>query len=411
MQAEIVGLCQESRDAREFEARALELFGRSVGFDVAFFLVKGLEASPTVSGLPRATVERAILGGAVYSQELMPVKRAALAKRGVAVDTDVLGALGVQKTRYYADIARTVGGRHSLMAYVPFRGDVVGAVMLGRATKGFSSSEVAEMERVLPVLGVARGSFGLPVAFEPLAHSRAPTLLERAGFVAQRPLASLTTAGGVLEVRDRAGFREMSATNGEKSLVWTRAALADPRRSGWPYVELFHVAAALAAERRRALFIGSGGAAALRQFASTYPGIALDLVESEPAVIELARDWYALDAIPNLTVHVDDGVAFVETAPPASWDVAVIDAYDAETCSARFARRAFFSSLRAALRPGGTMAFNVIGALSGDGALGAIVRAARAELDDVRLLPVIGANERFTADALRNVVVIATRTR
>jgi hypothetical protein len=55
------------------------------------------------------------------------------------------------------------------------------------------------------------------------------------------------------------------------------------------------------------------------------------------------------------------------------------------------------------------MAFNVIGALSGPSALDDIVRAARAELDDVRLLPVIGADERFAADALRNVVVVATR--
>jgi spermidine synthase len=411
MQAEIVGLCQESREAREFETRILELFARAVGFDVAFFLVKGLETSPTVCGLPQATIDRAIEGAAIYAQELMPVKRAALAKRGVAVDTEVLGALGVRRTRYHSEIARTVGGRHSLMAYVPFRGDVVGALMLGRTTQGFSSSEVTEMERMLPTLGVARATFGLPVVFEPLARARRPTFLERTGFVVERPLASRTTSQGVLEVRDRAGFREMIATSGEDELVWTRAALTDPSRSGWPYVELFHVAAALAAERRRALFIGCGGAVALRQFASAYPGIALDLVESEPAVVELAREWYALDSIPNLAVHVADGVAFIEAAAPASWDVVVVDAYDAESCSARFARRSFFASLRSSLRRGGGMAFNVIGALSSDGPLRAIVRAARAELDDVRLLPVIGADEHFAVDALRNVVVIATRPR
>jgi spermidine synthase len=411
MLADIVGLCHESRDAREFEARVLELFGRTIGFDVAFFLVKGLETSPTVSGLPPATIDRAIEGAAIYSQELMPVKRAALARRGVAVDTDVLGTFGVRKTRYYADIARTVGGRHSLMAYVPLRGETVGAVMLGRAAQGFSSSEVSEMERLLPSLGVARGSFGLPVAFAPLARTRPPALLERAGFVAERPLASRTTSQGVLEVRDRAGFREMIATNGQNELVWTRAALTNPRRSGWPYVELFHVAAALAAERRRALFVGCGGAVALRQFASAYPGIALELVESEPAVIELAREWFALDSIPNLVVHVHDGVAFVESTPPSSWDIVVIDAYDSEACSERFANRSFFAALRASLRPGGAAAFNVIGVLSGGGPLDAIVRASRAELDDVRLLPVIGANERFAADALRNVVVVGSRAR
>lgn len=116
-------------------------------------------------------------------------------------------------------------------------------------------------------------------------------------------------------------------------LVWTRAALSDPSVSGWPYVDLFHVAAARAGRRERALFIGAGGAVALQQFAAVYPGITLDLVECEASVIELAQSFFGLGALPRLTVTIDDGAAFVARAQPESWDIAVIDAFDTRSAT------------------------------------------------------------------------------
>jgi len=85
------------------------------------------------------------------------------------VDTHVLGEQRVRRTAYFNELARSVGPRHAqLMAYVPLRGQIVAALMLGRANGGFSAREIAAVEALLPELGVARGSFGLPVAFEPL---------------------------------------------------------------------------------------------------------------------------------------------------------------------------------------------------------------------------------------------------
>jgi hypothetical protein len=91
MEKTLVELAQGCAEAAAFEAEALRLLRTTVGFDVAYFSVKGLEAEPTVSGLPRETIQRAVAGAATYARELMPVKRAALAARGVAVDTHVLG--------------------------------------------------------------------------------------------------------------------------------------------------------------------------------------------------------------------------------------------------------------------------------------------------------------------------------
>lgn len=400
-------LSQESRDAEGFQQSVLESFEREVGFDAAFFSVKGLEASPTVIGLDAATVRTVVQGGEAYARELLPVKRAALAARGVAVDTDVLGALRVRETRYFREVAATVGGRHSLMAYVPWRGRIVAAVMLGRARSGFSAHEQGLVEAALPGLGVARAALGLPCQFEPLGPATSPTLRQRLGLQpAARVLATQQGEHETLVVRDRAGYREMVAADADGELTWTRASLLDPRQSGWPYVDLFHLGAALAKHRRRALFIGCGGAVALRQFASVYPGIAIDVVERDPAVVALARRWFALDAIPHTTVHVADGRDFVAEAAPGAWDVIIVDAYGASGLPRAFAERSFFSALRRALDPGGAAAINLIGTLGARGAARNVARLAAADFRDVRALPVVASEETFTPDTPRNIVMV-----
>lgn len=410
MTVDLITLAHESETAEAFEAGALGLLAQTLGLDAAFFLVRGREDAVTLLGLDATTRARMAKHGATYAQELLPVKRAALAARGVAVDTEVCGVARVRKTRYYAEVARQVSGQHSLMAYLPWRGGVVAAMMLGRSTKGFSPRDVSLIESLLPTLAVARAAYGLPQVFGPLPKPPAVNPLKQLAFARGfRVLASAQTPGGTLVVRDRAGFREMVASDGRSELVWTRVALDDSTRSGWPYVDLMHLAPALAKQRGRALFIGSGGAVGLRQFSSAYPGIAIDLVEREPAVIDLARAWFELSAIAGVTVHIAEGAAFVRAAAPSTWDVVVIDAYDASTFAAQFADEQFLAALRVALRAGGAVACNVIGTLAGDGPVQRFVSAARTSFDTVRILPVLDLDERYSPDALRNVVVVATR--
>ncbi|MEO8183632.1 MAG: fused MFS/spermidine synthase [Deltaproteobacteria bacterium] len=404
-------LANESPSAAAFEAGVLEHLQRQLGFDVAFLLVRGAEAQPTTLDLNAATVARAVQRAPVYFEELLPVKRAALAARGVAVDTRVLGERRVRQTAYFRELGRAIGARHAqLMAYVPLRGQHVAALMLGRASGAFSDAEIAAVESLLPELGVARGSFGLPVVFPPLPSPVRPALLRGVDALRGGPVHASVPLGDMLvQVRDRAGFREMVARSGTGELVWTRAALKDPSRSGWPYIELLHLAAIAARSRRRALFIGCGGAVALRQFASVYPGIAIDVVEREPTVIELARQWYELDAIPQLSVHVADGVEFVQRAPADTWDVVVVDAFDSSERVSAWADPSWFGALRRALCSGGAVAINVIGTLDGTGAVPDVVRAAQGSFEQLRVLPVMVADEEYRPSALRNVVIVASR--
>jgi spermidine synthase len=402
-----VGLASEVSTAGELERELLDYFERSVGCDAAFL---GLRGSPATSfGLDATRLARALCPGSPYERELLPVKAAALQARGVAVDTNVLGVLEVRKAAYFRYLAAPVGGTHSLMGYLVLRGRVIGALMLGRTGRSFARREVELVEQLLGPTVIARASFGLPgLVSSPLPAVRSRLVDWPWG---DRTIARRISGKNELTVRDRRGHREMVARDLERGgeMVWSRASLSDPARSGWPYVDLFHVAATLARRRDRALFIGCGGAVGPRQFATTYPGVELDVVEPDPGVIALARSLFALDDIPNLRVHEADGISFLENAEPCSWDVVIVDAYDADALAGGFSARGVMASIRAALRSGGTMAFNVVGALDGAGPVRSVVRAAASALTDVRVLPVMVPDEAYASSTVRNVVVVGSK--
>src|SRR5690349_6233239 len=113
MTGELVELAHSSADVFSFEARLLERLQQTLGCDVAFFSTRGAESRPSSLGLSEEIVARAVQRGAVYFEELLPVKRAALSARGVAVDTQVLGEQRVQRTAYFNELARSVGPRHT----------------------------------------------------------------------------------------------------------------------------------------------------------------------------------------------------------------------------------------------------------------------------------------------------------
>ena len=399
-----IELAQATTVASTFERVVLEELQRQVGFDAAFFATKG--DSATTVNLDAQKVDEALCTPE-YASEVAPTRADALASRGVAVDTRVLGEATVQKLAYYRDFAAPVGGRHSLLALLQVRGQAFGGLMLGRCAATFSDGEIRSIQDLMPGLALARASFRLPWHGNNLnapVRSRATRAVD--WLRKERVLERIGNAGRQIAVRDRGGYREMVAFENGGELVWSRASLEDPDRSGWFYVDLLHLAAARAKHQRRMLFIGSGGAVAVRQFARVYPGVELHLVESDPRVIQLARRWFGLDEVPNLSVTIDDGADFVRRAPPSTWDVMIVDAFDGSELSAPFAERRFFADARRALRAGGGLAFNLIGVLGGSGVVHRVERAARAELDDVRLVPALAADEAYSAAALRNVVLL-----
>jgi spermidine synthase len=399
-------LAQDCLHAETFEREVLNCLSDKIGCDAAWLFFKDTQTGCALA-LDFPSLVQGLRANPVYGQELFLVKQEALQTRGVAIDTQVLGETRVQQQSYYRDFAQPLGVKHSLLAYPTLRGRVTGGLMLGRKNP-FTQREKELVESILPSLAVARASFErlpVPGLSSPLEQPK-PTLLDRLTWRGTRVLERLSLPDYDLLVQERGPYREMVALGDNDRLVWSRVLRADPSQSGWPYIELMLMSAVLATKQRRALVIGCGGGVIVRQLAQKYPGISIDLVEREPKVIELALRWFGLNAVPNVNIKVADGVEYLTTNKGSLYDIIIVDAYDTLLLEKRLATIDFFSSLQRALEGGGTLAFNVIGCLGERSLVRTVESLARRVFDDVRLLPVLENNERFSVDTTRNVVLI-----
>lgn len=401
---QVLEMAQGVSQVADFEAAILAELLEHVGADVGFLGLNG--EAPSAIGLDPLRIEQLQRAkGLRYAAELAPVKRAAFADRGAAVDTAVLGEARVRELHYFRDFAAPVRGRHSLYALLPLRGEVIGGLVLGRTGATFRDAEIVKVSELLGAIGLCRASYR-PGPVLP------PSPLEPAPFWKPGALGrSRTRDGQELVVRDRGGYREMVARRGRAEMIWTRVERSLPTRSGWPYVDLFHLAAAVAERRERALFLGCGGAVAPWQFARAYPGIHIDIVEPEPAVVALARAHFRLDELPRSRVHDAEGASFVRGAPPRSWDVVIVDAYDALEIPENMLEEDFLRAVGRVLRPGGAVAFNLVGTLARGGGTHAFARAAERVFEDVRRVPVTELEEEGSPHARRNIVVVCSKLR
>ena len=131
-----------------------------------------------------------------------------------------------------------------------------------------------------------------------------------------------------------------------------------------PYIELFRYLPLARPNAKRALCIGLGAGSVPRVFQVEY-GLATDVVEIDPAIVDVAQRFFGFpSAIP---VIVEDGRTYVEHAPHR-YDFVVLDAFASETLPAHLFTREFFARVDAILEPGGILAINMIGLAEGPAA-------------------------------------------
>jgi len=153
-----------------------------------------------------------------------------------------------------------------------------------------------------------------------------------------------------------------------------------------------HYAMAQRPGARRVLLIGGGVSGSARE-ALKWPVEAVDYVELDPAVLDVARRFApAALADTRIGVHATDGRVFVRRAR-RRYDVIVADVPDPSTSQInRLYTREFFDEARAALTPGGVLAVTVgqYANYVSDGLAGLISTARRTlgeAFDNVLVLP------------------------
>jgi spermidine synthase len=170
-------------------------------------------------------------------------------------------------------------------------------------------------------------------------------------------------AGRVLEER-QSDYQRVTIIESERygrGLLLDGCWMTAERQERHYHEALVHPALCGAESIERVLVIGGGDGGTARE-CLRHPGVRhLDLVEIDGLVVEGSQKHLpsiggAAWSDPRLQLTIGDGIAWVEEAPDASYDVVIVDGSDPAGPAEGLFNRAFFTHCRRLLRPGGVFA-------------------------------------------------------
>jgi spermidine synthase len=132
-------------------------------------------------------------------------------------------------------------------------------------------------------------------------------------------------------------------------------------------------------------------------------------VELDPGVVDTAYRWFALPRDSRLPVVVDDGRRFLQRTDER-YDVIMVDAFYSDGVPFHLTTLEFVELLRERLTPGGVVATNVIGAITGGSSqiTRALWKTYVAVFPTVRLHPIYESAADRRSDDIRNIILVAT---
>jgi spermidine synthase len=163
---------------------------------------------------------------------------------------------------------------------------------------------------------------------------------------------------GRIQVSERADGLRLLRT-GERAVLQTALHPGRPKHLESPYVRVAMIGLALVPADSRILFVGLGGGVMPTYTRHVLPDARIDVVEIDPAIVDVARRFFGFTPDAQMAVRTADGRAFLARAPPASWDLIVLDAFSADEVPFALTTREFLETVRSRLRPGGVVVSNL----------------------------------------------------
>lgn len=109
----------------------------------------------------------------------------------------------------------------------------------------------------------------------------------------------------------------------------------------------------------RVLMIGLGGGTLPSALNKKFPDAKLDVVEINPLMLKIAKEYFDFQPNENVNVYIEDGAEFVIKSDPALYDIVYIDAYDNDVIPAVFADEKFIEKLSKIIAQNGVVSMNV----------------------------------------------------
>jgi spermidine synthase len=210
-----------------------------------------------------------------------------------------------------------------------------------------------------------------------------------------------------ITVADGGGRRSLTFDNTYQSEM----LLEDPWKLELRYTQTMALALALRQDPSKApgrvLNIGLGGGSFPKRLYLDYPETVIDAVDIDPDVVAVAKKYFHVPEDDRFRLHAVDGRRFIRENEQ-SYDVVVLDAYNADTIPFHLTTREFYREVASRIAPGGVVVSNIIGIIQGNGSV--YFRAMYRTLTDtfpvVYVFPVFEWSGETIADEL-NVIVVA----
>jgi predicted membrane-bound spermidine synthase len=139
----------------------------------------------------------------------------------------------------------------------------------------------------------------------------------------------------------------------------SQANLADPDDLPMPYSRLMSISAIFPQDIRRVLVLGLGAGSIAVYLHRFVPDAAIDAVELDPGVIEVAKKYFGLRETANFHLIVGDARMFLNRHSEP-YDIIFVDAFTGSYIPFHLMTKEFYQLVRNRLSPHGVAAFNFL---------------------------------------------------
>ena len=188
----------------------------------------------------------------------------------------------------------------------------------------------------------------------------------------------------IIVTEDDQGYRTLRfERNGARQSI---AKPGDPSFLGFAYTKVAFAGLALAEDVRRVMIVGLGGGTMPMFIRHYYPNATIDVVDIDPDVVHVAKEYFGFREDANLHAHVADGRKFVE-AVREPYDVVFLDAFGTRNVPPHLTTVEFLRAVKRSVKPNGVVIGNIWGQPSNP-LYESMVRTYQEVFDDLYILDV-----------------------
>lgn len=169
--------------------------------------------------------------------------------------------------------------------------------------------------------------------------------------------------------------------------------LGDPDHLELPYARVAFASLALCDEPRRIMIVGLGGGTLPTFLRKHYPNAAIDAVDIDPDVVNVAKKFFGFREDAQMHAFVGDGREFVERFRQP-YDMIFLDAFSSDSVPPHLTTQEFLRAVRRAVKPNGVVVGNIWSRYSNP-LYDSMVRTYQEVFDEVYILDVPVAGNKI----------------